>query len=200
MYRAWRRRKAILHKNCLFLYFKDSLSYTQIYKLVCLMDRKCRFIQTQLKKCSLYKKTLFKKLRSAWDISETEKIFKKKGRLPEKHLKPEPFPINKSQIPDEIKDILIRKFIKDKFKAYNKVLNDYFKACKELDKETESNKWKIDCINVKLTYPTRPNFPLFLHIFSTKDFISLKKSALSSKSLWDTWLDSEKQKILKSYH
>lgn len=152
-----------------------------------------------MRMCGLYRKEIFKKLRSAWDKCENEKKKTNSARVLEKQGKIEGFPLGKLIIPNEIKDNLIRKFIKDKFKAYYKVLTDYFKACKDIDEENESNKWKIDCIDIKLTYPRRPNFPLFLHIFSNQSFVALRKSAINSKSFWDNILESEKQKILKSY-
>lgn len=155
------------------------------------MDHKCRFIQKTLKICVLHKAEIYKKLVLAWD--EFEKNLKKKKPDSKK------FQSGRLTIPTDIKVTIIKKFIKDKYKSYFKVFCEYSKKCKEVDEQNEEYRWRVDCVGLKVKYPIRPSFPLFLHIVSKDDFAVMRKSAVGNKSYWEHLLESEKLKVAKSY-
>lgn len=102
-------------------------------------------------------------------------------------------------VPGDVKLMIIKKFIRDKYKGYYKVLCEYFKKCKEVDELNEEYRWRVDCVGMKAKYPVRPNFPLFLHVFKIEDFGDMRKSAVGNRSYWEHLLELEKIKVMKSY-
>ena len=144
---------------------------------------------------------MYKKLLKGWEQVETD-IYMKGKKNNKKQLLDDDSreKANRFSVQTDVKVIYIRRFFKEKFKNFLKVLNIYIAECKEIDQTNEENKWDILNHDIILPYPVRPFFPLFLCLFPSSIISDLRKLALKNRTSWDYLLDQEKSKLEKSFN
>jgi hypothetical protein len=144
---------------------------------------------------------MYKKLLKEWEQVESA-IYMKGKKAVKKQLQDDDFREKASRfsVPTDVKVIYIRRFFKEKFKNFLKVLNTFIVECKEIDQTNEENKWDILNHNIVLPYPVRPFFPLFLCLFSHSTISDLRKLALKNRTSWDYLQEQEKSKLEKSFN
>jgi hypothetical protein len=196
----WVRAKHTKYRNELANYLESAVSEAGLYRLIVKMNDNCKFIQKSLRSCLAYKRIVYKKLIQGWETVEAELSSKTRKTL-KFSITPEQSPDKKTRfsVPLEVRLVFIRKFLKEKFKNFLKVLNVHLSECREIDKTNEENKWDILNHDIVLPYPTRPVFPLFINIFPSRIFQELRKSALKNRTSWEFLLDQDRLKLEKSY-